>query len=192
MNVYKLSIVDWAEKPLNRDTFEQETGRRNPWYVNNGTAKPPSNFAVCPGCNNPIQIIGFYRKSEHTNSPYARHYGHSIRGLATYRQFAYDNCPYAAPRKYDASARRPAADPLGDRILDILVPNFDRVIWILEQDTGLKITSKLAEAMLMDYRGQQGHLYMGATLQNVPWTFAFMTLSKSLLGRRVTNDDDML
>lgn len=191
MDVYKLTVDEWEEKSLDRARFEEETGKRKPWYVNNENGAK-SCFAVCPGCDNPIQIIGFYRRSAHTDKPYARHYGQSIRDLAVYRQFAYDNCPYAAPRNYDRDARRTEADPLGDKILDILVPNFDRVIYILEQDIGLRITAKLAEEMLIDYRGQGGHLYMGATLQNIPWVFAYMTLSKSLMGRRVPGDDAML
>ncbi|MBZ9559069.1 MULTISPECIES: hypothetical protein [unclassified Modicisalibacter] len=186
-----MKVEDWDEKPLDRARFEEETGRRNPWYANNETGEK-SCFAVCPGCDNPIQIIGFYRRSAHTPEPYARHYGRSIRGLSVYRQFAYDNCPYSAPRRYDRDARRSGSDPLGDKILDILVPNFDRVIYLLEQDIGLKITAKLAEQMLIDYRGQEGHQYMGATLQNVPWVFAYMTLSKSLVGRRVPGDEAML
>lgn len=191
MNVYKLSVSDWDEKPLNKTVFEQETGKKSPWYVNNSEGAS-SNFAVCPGCDNPIQILGFYRQLANTNKPFARHHRYSIPNLAVYRQVAYDYCPYAAPRQYERAARRAGNDPLSNKILDILVPNFDRVIYILEQDIGIKISDRLAEELLVDYQGQGGAFYMGATLQNIPWIFAYMTRSKSLMGRMVTNDDVML
>lgn len=188
MNVYKLTVDDWAEKPLDREIFEAETGRKKPWYVNNETGSP-SCFAVCPACDNPIQILGFYHALKNTENPYARHTPQSVRGLAAYRQESYDFCPYAANRKYDSQARRQQGDPLGEKILDILVPNFDRVIYILEAALGFKISDNLANALLKDYSGQTGYRYTGATLQNIPWVFAYMTLAKSLLGRVVTDDE---
>lgn len=191
MDVYKLRVEDWEETPLDKERFEAETEKRPPYYVVNDKGVP-SYFAICPGCDNPIQIIGFYRKLRHTKKPYAKHLANSIHKLAVYRQEAYDYCPYAAPRDYDATRRRSEADPLGEKILDILVPNFDRVVYILEQDTGIRISTRLAEEMLNDYRGQGGHLYMGATLQNIPWVFAYMTLSKTMMGRKIPGDDALL
>ncbi|MCE8014348.1 hypothetical protein [Billgrantia desiderata] len=191
MDVYKLRTSDWAEKPLERARFEEETKMQPPWYVNNDKMGK-SCFAVCPGCDNPIQIIGFYQKARHTDKPYAQHVPRSVSRLATYRQEAFNFCPYAAPRRYDPEGRRSETDPLGDKILDLLVQHFDRVVFILEEDTGIKITTGLAEDMLHHYRSRAGHLYMGATLQNVPWVFAYMTLSNSLMGRRIPGDDALL
>lgn len=191
MNVYKLSVSDWDEKPLDREVFEADTGRQAPWYVSNDKGGF-SFFAVCPGCDNPIQIIGFYHLAKNTDKPYARHYPRTVPRLAVYQQDSYDYCPYAGPKRYDKAAKRAQSDPLADKILDVLVPNFDRVIYILEKVTGLKITDSLAEVLLKDYRDLEGHRYIGATLQNIPWVFAYMTNSKSLTGRIVTGDDELL
>lgn len=188
MNVYKLTVNDWTEKPLDREVFETETGRKKPWYVSKETGVP-SCFAVCPACDNPIQILGFYHALKNTEKPYARHVPQTVPNLAIYQQENYDFCPYAANRNYDSQARRREGDLLGEKILDILVPNFDRVIFILEAVVGFKISDNLAEALLKDYYGQAGYRYTGATLQNIPWVFAYMTLSKSLLGRVITDNE---
>ncbi|MGJ8518353.1 hypothetical protein [Carnimonas bestiolae] len=191
MDVYKLKKSDWEELPLNKRAFEESTGKDKPWYANN-RGGDEATFAVCPGCDNPILILGFERKLAHTDKPYARHYRWKVDNLAEYRQWAYDHCPYSRSQRYNPHQRRPVGDELGDKILDILVPNFDRVVYLLEKDTGFKISAKLARQMLTDYRDRGGHLYMGATLQNIPWIFAYMTLSKSLIGRIVHNDQALL
>jgi len=187
MNVYKLTVNQWGEKPLDKEIFETETGRARPWYVNNESG-PPSCFAVCPACDNPIQILGFYHQLKNTDRPYARHYPNTISGLAVYRQEDYEFCPHAAARDCDPQARRHQGDPLSEKILDILVPNFDRVIYILEAVLGFRISDKLAKELLIDYQGQAGHRYLKATLQNIPWIFAYMTLAKSLMGRVITEE----
>ncbi|WP_110648789.1 hypothetical protein [Salinicola peritrichatus] len=191
MDVYKLQTSDWDELPLDKETFEASTGKQKPWYTNN-RGGDPATFAVCPGCDNPILILGFLFKLANTDAPYARHYQGNVEGLAEYRDWAYENCPYSNPQEYDRNSRRPAADPLGDKILDILVPNFDRVVYLLEKDIGIRISYALAKQMLEDYRDWDGHLYMGATLQNIPWVFAYMTVSKSLAGRVVFNNPELL
>ncbi|EPC00570.1 hypothetical protein L861_06430 [Litchfieldella anticariensis FP35 = DSM 16096] len=188
MDVYKLKVSDWGEKPLDKDRFEAETKKKRPYYVIDEKGRE-TYFAVCPACDNPIQIIGFYRRLRHTDKPYAKHYAKSVPALATYRQEAYEYCPYANPRQHDRAARKSPHDPLGEKILALLVQEFDRVIYLLEKAIGLRISNKLAEQMLVDYKAMEGHLYTGATLSNIPWVFAYMTNSKSIVGRNILDTD---
>ena len=46
------------------------------------------DFAVCPACDNPIQIIGVYKKLENTDKPYGRHYNHDT-AIAKHNEQAY-------------------------------------------------------------------------------------------------------
>ena len=51
-------------------------------------------FAICPQCDNPIQIVGLYKKLKNTDKPYGKHYTRSVNGLADYNQQAYDYSTY--------------------------------------------------------------------------------------------------
>ncbi|MEN1557917.1 hypothetical protein AAIH45_35640, partial [Pseudomonas aeruginosa] len=59
MDVYKLKPEETDERPIERERFEEETRRQEPWFSTseNGTE---GHFAVCPACDNPVQIIGLY------------------------------------------------------------------------------------------------------------------------------------
>lgn len=50
------------------------------------------------------------------------------------------------------------------------------------------ISLDLARKMLEAYLAWEGFLYMGATLRNIPWIFAYMTKSHSLYGRILHKD----
>lgn len=46
---------------------------KNPPYYASNSAGGTSQFAVSPACDNPIQLIGLYPKSNNPISPYGRH-----------------------------------------------------------------------------------------------------------------------
>ncbi|MDM9604560.1 hypothetical protein QU617_00170 [Pseudomonas guariconensis] len=59
MDVYKLRIEDTESKIIDKEGFEAETFRRDPWYQP-GSAGKLAQFAVCPACDNPVQLVGLY------------------------------------------------------------------------------------------------------------------------------------
>lgn len=65
MDVYKLRIEDTESKIIDKEGFEAETFRRDPWYQP-GSAGKLAQFAVCPACDNPVQLVGRNRLA---NSP---------------------------------------------------------------------------------------------------------------------------
>ena len=62
---------------INVENFEQLTRKRKP-YHEVGKDGIPRDFGVCPACNNPIQLIGLYKKLENTDHPYGKHYNRSL------------------------------------------------------------------------------------------------------------------
>ena len=48
--------------------FKLKTGISSEPYYNKNSANEPVQFAVCPQCDNPIEIIGLYKKLKNTNS----------------------------------------------------------------------------------------------------------------------------
>lgn len=188
MDVYKLRPGLQPVYRIEKDQFESDTRKRFPWYQKNKRGST-SQFAVCPACDNPIQILAMYDRCENSPVCHGRHVRHSVPDVAVYDQFEYDNCRYANPSfQYDANGRRPANSPRGRSVLQLLRQQFDRVICILTSITGIRISDNLARKMLNAFLGMRGHLYIGTTLCNLPWMFGYMANSHSLFGQIVKDD----
>jgi hypothetical protein len=185
VNVYKLDVKKQGYWLLNKDDYEQRTARRSPWYKVSDSGSP-RYFAICPACNNPIQIIGFYRLPANVTAPYAKHYGTALPGVGLFDREAYEYCPYADKSKSsgsDKDKRPPGA--LSRQILQLLIEHFDKVIWLLSKTIGIKIDEKLALSMLRQYSREEGWLYSRATLMNIPWIFAYMADWQDILYKKI-------
>lgn len=64
--------------------FKLRTGVSNPYEIN-----------VDSACDNPIQLIGLYKRLENTDRPYGKHYNRSLF-FAPYNETAYCFCPYSS------------------------------------------------------------------------------------------------
>ena len=94
MKIFKLKVGSSKIYELNKNIFELQTKQKKPYYTFNNSNEQ-IQYAVCPACDNPIQIIGLYKKLKNTDKPYGRHCIHSVARLAEYNQQAYDFCPYS-------------------------------------------------------------------------------------------------
>lgn len=82
--------LSFADKSF-KTKYEERVGN-NPGYtqVVRGELK---HLAVCPRCNNPVAILGIYKKID--VAPHARHAkGIDIPHVTKYNEFKYLNCPY--------------------------------------------------------------------------------------------------
>ena len=121
MNVYKLSLRTQGYWFLNKDEYEQRTGRRSPWYKVSD-AGSPCYFAICPACNNPIQIIGLYKLPSNVNAPFAKHYRKPVSGVGIFDREAYLSCPYSDTTKSVLSDNvKRAPGVLGRQILELTI-----------------------------------------------------------------------
>jgi len=191
MRVFKLRPGDLDMMPIDRDRFERETGKRHPWYQPASDGETTSQFAVCPACDNPIQIVGLYRLPAGVTEPFGKHTPRSIRDLADLDIERRDDCPFFKPRNLKRSRRRRPGDPLAANVLKLVIEQFDRIAWFLEKDTGIRFGRRTLKNMLESYRRLEGHRYAGATPINVPWTFAYMTTAVSLYGQRIVDNDEL-
>lgn len=178
---------DWV--PVERDRFELATRRQYPWYrpVANGGAslgiaaygdRETGQYAVCPVCDNPIQIVGLYSAKQGT--PYGRHLSHAVPDLADFDQIERDGCNLYKPLKLAKTALKPAIDRQGQRALRNLIETFDLVVALLKHDTGILFSEKLLGRMLERFRDERGYLYRGANALNIAWMFAYFSDSNSL------------
>lgn len=86
---------------ISQESYMGCTGGVAPWRRDGDTG--PSYYAVCPLCDNPIQIVGLFRRQEESRArrPYGRHHRGDVPGLCRYDEDAYLHCPYADPKWRD-------------------------------------------------------------------------------------------
>lgn len=121
--------------------------------------------------------------------PYAKHYGKTIPDVGIYDREAYKWCPYSNQKSASNESRpKRLLGILTQQILSVLVTNFDKVVWLLSQSTGIKIDEKLSRNMLVQYRREEGWLYSRATLMKVPWVFAYMFDNQGVLYKKFSDN----
>lgn len=198
MDVFKTRVGDWHSIPISNENFAKYTGMREP-YVHehdceqgHGRDGLRSYFAVCPECDNPIQLIGLYANQEDSkNEPYGRHVKHSIRYLARYDEDEYYACPYADPRYHRNPGRRPANSPKGAALRALMRDRFDLIVWDWEHSTGIHMSVDYATRMLDGWRANDGWRYYAATWSNLPWMLFFGAPAQTLVGRWIRKDSDL-
>jgi hypothetical protein len=189
MDIFKMTVASMRHHSLTNERYTEMTGKAPPYFALGEDGKM-RHYAVCPACDNPIQIIGLMEPPG-DGSLYARHIPKSILGLAAYRQESYDDCPLAVRNRtqVEKSAKKCAPNDIGQKILGMLRDHFDRVILVLQKSIGIVISKNLAETLLDDYLAEDGHLYKYASPLNVPWMLAYMATSKSLVGRIILDEE---
>lgn len=190
MDEYKLKVEDLVGQPIDKSAYETATMRREPWYQA-GSGDKLSQFAVCPACDNPIQLVGLYHLPANVSGPYGKHTTSGIKGIASLDTEARDHCPNFKPRQHQKTDRKTKFDGVPRRIVKILIEQFDRVVYILERQTQVQLSDKALRGMLERYKGEQGYLYTGATLRNVPWIFAYMSDATPLFAQRVNGNTEL-
>lgn len=190
MDIFKAKTGSAPVYEISRENYERYS-KRGTKYVNRPGEKE-AYYGVCPACDNPIQLIGLYRVADGSNQrPYGRHNKGSIKGLASYSEIDYLNCPYSKPdQRHKQWYKRPES-PMTRKILKTVVTQFDRIIYLLNKQTGLHMTKKVAKLMLEEYLNKEGWRFHLATMSNIPWTFAECSRARPLFGRYVTKDSEL-
>ncbi|KZB63141.1 hypothetical protein AUP42_01745 [Thalassospira lucentensis] len=190
MHVYKLQAGAIEEKDIERTAFERDTRKLDPWYQVTGDKQ--HEYAVCPACDNPIQIIGLYEELPHTDRPYGRHSEKEISGFSYFEEANFTWCPYVRGNKSKGSSEKRGKDGISLQILGIVLTQFDRVIYIIRKETGIWISPKIALAMLENWIEAEGYRFHDATLRNIPWMFAYRSKGLSIFGQQIIKGQDEL
>lgn len=169
MRIVKLKPREIDFFTIEREVFEQKTGKKPPYYPDTTNPENGPQYAVCPACDNPAQLIGLYRINKQTPYPYAKHHTQSLAGIAQYIQENYEHCPFQRQALVCATeAKRALTDPLARAIIEQMIKHFDKWIYFLQKETGIFISETLAETLLRGYLAAGGFLYYDATLMNMP------------------------
>ncbi|ARU64442.1 hypothetical protein BTV20_02440 [Histophilus somni] len=185
MDRIKFDQNDNQNYPIDKNLFEKKT-RKSKLFNRKNASNEINQYAICPACNGPVQVIGLYKKLLNTDKPYGKHINYSLSGLATYYQADYDFCPYRAKRQeYDKETRKAEVNPLVLSIIQKLVLNFDRMIYLISKYTGIYISKSFAYSLLNDYFDSKAYLYPGSTLINIPFMLMYFMRANSLFYRRI-------
>lgn len=168
------------------------TAKRKP-YVQVNRDWSMSYYAVCPICDNPIQIVCLHSDPLHgKRKPHGRHCRKSVPGLAEFDMDAFLSCPYANYGKTRTGKRHRSEDQKQSKeLLIFLREQFDRVIYIIQQESQIYITQATAEKMLLQFINSKAWTYSDTRMNNLPWAMANSDISHELYGRLVKVNTDL-
>mgnify|MGYP001622854295 CR=1 FL=1 len=191
MRYYKLNQGIQEIFEIEKNSFELNTKMKEPYYQKNKNDEMVQ-YAVCPACDNPIEIIGLYKKLKNTNKPYGKHYPKTINRVAIYNQQAYEFCPYSSQKiQISKDCRKELLTDFERNIYTLMKENFDIVVYILSKVLDIKITRVLAEEMLKTYISSKSWQYPWATLNNLPYMFGYLYPAQSLYGKLILKDSNL-
>ena len=131
MDTFKTRPGSSEELLITEENFTNKTKKQFP-YVMKENGKNVYK-AICPACDNPIRIVGLYKREEDVKrKPYGRHTPSDLPGLTVYNEEDYLNCPYHNPNQSNDGAKRRPGDKKSSWIYDLMKEHFDLIISILE------------------------------------------------------------
>lgn len=187
MDTFKTEPGSSEEILITEENFSQKTKKRFPYY----TAKYGKTLckAVCPMCDNPIQIIGLYKREEDSKKkPYGRHTKSDLYGIAIYNEEDYLNCPYHNPNRNINKTKRKPGDKKSLFFYQTMKNHFDLIIHILEKSLHMLISDYLAETLLIDWKNNEGWRYYDTYYHNLPYMLLFAEPSYTLYGKLIRKD----
>lgn len=178
--------------------FKKATGEKYPYEQKNDSTNIITQYAICPSCLNPIQIIGLIRKTK--VNPYGKHTGKDVDDLAKWNQIKYEFCPYATPNKRRDIDNDWVLIAIEDititedvvELYNLLKDNFDKVVYFISKKLDVKCSERFWEDALEAYLVNRYYLYPWLTENNLPYIFASIGMTHcSIYKQRFKADSDI-
>lgn len=169
---------------ITKENVEYLLGRRAPWFRTGQLRGEDRHFAVCPYCDNPIQLKGLYIREKNSPRPYGSHTGIAIDGFH-FDALDLEFCPYKLKSQAHGKEQRRPMGPVAKQLIDTAISEFDRIVLILRDDFGFSFSDRFAGKMLEQWFDSKAYLYTGAHLRNLPWMVAYFSPAMELFGQLV-------
>lgn len=189
MDVFKTHVGEGGAIMISQRNYFMETRGMEPYVVERGGHR--ACYAVCPACDNPIQLIGLNRRESDAahRRPYGRHVGHDVPGVAVYDEKAYLECMYADPGYHrETGSRRLPSDPTALALYRIMRDRFDRVEYAWRKSSGLLLSVKSLRRALTLWRNDKAWLNYDSTYCNLPQMLFMGLPEQNLYGQHVFRD----
>lgn len=175
---------------ITKENVEDLLGRRAPWFRQGQLRGDDQHFAVCPYCDNPIQLKGLYKRQDTSPRPYGSHTGTAIEGFS-FDALDLEFCPYKLKSHAHGKEQRREMGPVAQQLIDTAISEFDRIVLILRDDFGFYFSDAFAEQMLDQWFDSEAYLYIGAHLRNLPWMIAYFAPALNLFGQLVAGNAEL-
>lgn len=176
---------------MEKDVYLSQTQKKPP-YCRVGEDGKQHYYALCPECDNPIQIVGLFVDTiEAGRRPYGRHHKGDVPGLAKYNETDYLDCIYADPNWKRPKGKRSAESKLAKQILSLLREQFDRIIYILSKDMEVRISAPLSKKLLRYFLDDEAWRYRMTTLNNLPWSLGEAAPATPLFGQWISRNSEL-
>lgn len=192
MKYFKVKAERTAQRyEISLKNFIKETDRNYPFEQVN-KSKTISDYAICPSCLNPIQLVGLKISDK---KPYGRHTGKSIKDLRDWDYNKYRFCPYA-----DKSAYHPPNDDYDDLEIDdgiielynLLKNQFDRVVYLISKELEIRCDKRFWKEALNQFLVNYGYCYPWLTEANLPYIFAYIGMQHTnVWGQKIKANSEL-
>lgn len=192
MKYFKVKAERTAQRyEISLKNFIKQTDRRYPFEQTN-QSNVISNYAICPSCLNPIQLIGLKISGK---KPYGRHTGKSVKDLPDWNYNKYRFCPYADKSTY----QHPNDDydnlEVDDGIIELynlLKKQFDRVVYIVSKELEVRCDKRFWTETLNQFLVNYGYCYPWLTEANLPYIFAYIGMQHTnVWGQKIKADSEL-
>jgi len=192
MNIFSVDDGNTCGYGLTRETFMEKTHKSFPFYQDPNRYKTPY-FAICPACNNPIQIInlfGVQYEEENTGRTnlHGRHYRYNVEGLPPYSEENYKNCPLHNPVAFGIREVR-NNEQLNEEIRDIVENSKSQICEDIREITGVLLSNKKLFQVINDYIVARGYCYTHTNKFNIPYSILYTRNAINIFGQKVSETD---
>ncbi|PFM78857.1 hypothetical protein [Bacillus cereus] len=177
MNIFKLKTDSNEIFKLTVHNYEHQTHKKSPYYDMSG--KEGRYYAVCPSCNNPIQIYKLYKDITEGQGLHARHFGKSIPRLAVYNEERYLACELSNPESFGGENKRKNTKK-SNEILALIKEYPDVLFNEIRKISGIGFSYKKFDTMLKHFMKSEGYYYTAINKFNLPYGFLYMQKSVNL------------
>lgn len=163
---YNEPTLSFSDKNF-KTKYEERIGNNLGYtQVVNGEKK---HLALCPRCNNPVVILGIYKKI--AVASHARHAkGINIPNVVQYNEYKFQHCPYHRKNaNYIKEYVPETEESQRQELYKIAKEHYDKAIYLLQKETGIYITLAMAEKLAENYTEMRAYNYIDATIYNIPW-----------------------
>jgi hypothetical protein len=166
-------LRDSREDPveINEENFKKHTKEKYPFVQD--TQEGRRYYAVCPQCENVIQIRGLF----HDDRKYGAHAGKSIEGFRPYNLQDYDYCPYSCKGKRLPKERRKPLENLNGKdrhVYQTVRDYYDLAVRFAKLKFGFAISNEMARRILEEYILSEGYLYPQNSVSNIPYMLVYL------------------
>lgn len=187
MNIF---AVDNNSQPyeLTRELYIEKTKKLYPFFQSPEKYNTP-HFALCPACQNPIQVINLYgakykEKTTGRVTMHGRHFKGDVDGLSRYNETNYRGCYLHNPISFGLVENRDD-ERTNEEILEIVKNNKKKLAQYIREITGILMKNEKVYQIIEDYIAARDYCYTHTNRLNIAYSILYTRESLNLFGQKI-------